>query len=129
MAETNDTNVGKVAWRDLTVPNAGEIREFYKSVVGWESSDVSMGTYSDFNMISPADGEAAAGICHARGANADLPAQWLIYVIVADVEASAARCRELGGEVVTGPRAMGEARLCVIRDPAGAVCALYQPPR
>jgi predicted enzyme related to lactoylglutathione lyase len=129
MGESSEVNVGKVAWRDLTVADAGAIRDFYKDVVGWESSDVSMGTYSDFNMVCPADGEAAAGICHARGVNRDLPAQWLIYVIVADVETSAARCRELGGEVVVGPRAMGEARLCVIRDPAGAVCALYQPPR
>jgi len=127
MGDDSDINLGKVAWRDLTVPNAGEIQEFYKSVVGWESSEVEMDDYSDFNMISPGDGEAAAGICHARGNNAGLPPQWLIYVIVNDVVESAATCRELGGEVVVEPRAMGGGRFCVIRDPAGAVCALYQP--
>ena len=69
MSDEN-VNVGKVAWRDLTVRDAVEIRDFYKGVVGWESSAVEMDDYSDFNMISPSDGEAAAGICHARGTNA-----------------------------------------------------------
>jgi predicted enzyme related to lactoylglutathione lyase len=127
MSDDSDVNLGKVGWRDLTVPNAGEIRDFYKSVVGWESSEVEMGDYSDFNMISPGDGEAAAGICHARGNNAEIPPQWLIYIIVSDAAESATRCRELGGEVIVEPRAMGGGRFCVIRDPAGAVCALYQP--
>ena len=127
MSDEN-VNVGKVAWRDLTVPDAVEIRDFYKGVVGWESSAVEMDDYSDFNMISPSDGEAAAGICHARGTNAGLPPQWLIYIIVADADASAEKCTQLGGEIVSPPRAMGGGRFCVIRDPAGAVCALYQPP-
>ena len=66
--------------------------------------------------------------CHARGINADLPAKWLVYVVVADLESSLAECRRLGGAVVTGPKAMGQdARYAVIRDPAGAVLALYQP--
>lgn len=128
MSEPKNVNVGKVAWRDLTAPNASELRDFYAAVVGWQPSEVPMGDYNDFSMNAPEDGEAAAGICHARGANADLPPQWLIYVIVDDVERSAAKCRELGGSVLAGPRDMGQARICVIRDPAGAVCALYQPP-
>jgi len=27
---------------------------------------------------------------------------------------------------IDGPRSLGTGRFCVIRDPAGAVCALYQ---
>jgi predicted enzyme related to lactoylglutathione lyase len=75
------------------------------------------------------DGVATAGICHARGLNGDLPAQWLIYIVVEDVERSAAACVELGGQVLVAPRDMAGGRYCVIRDPAGAVCALYTPPR
>lgn len=57
-----------------------------------------------------------------------LPAQWLIYITVADLEASTRRCAELGGEVLAGPREMGgQGRVAVIRDPAGVVAALFQP--
>ncbi len=119
--------VGTIAWRDLTVPNADSIRAFYEQVVGWKSSPVDLGGYSDFEMLQPASGESVAGICHSRGSNAELPPQWLMYIIVADVDASATRCVELGGNVLVAPRPLSGGTFCVIRDPAGAVCALFQP--
>jgi predicted enzyme related to lactoylglutathione lyase len=122
--------VGRVAWVDLTVPDAVPVRDFYRHVVGWGSAEVVMGDYSDFNMLSPTSGEVAAGVCHARGVNAGLPPVWLVYVAVADLEASMDRCRELGGDVVAGPSGMGSyGRYCVIRDPAGAHLALFEPAR
>ena len=126
MSDVEDTKIGTLAWRELTVPDAEKIRDFYKDVVGWESQAVDMDGYSDFNMVAPGSGDPVAGICHARGTNASLPAQWLQYVVVDDLDRSAKRCVELGGAVIDGPRALGSGRFCVIRDPAGAVCALYQ---
>lgn len=123
----SETQFGAVAWRDLTVPNAAEVRDFYCRVVGWEFSEQPMGDYADFNILQPGTGDCVAGICHARGPNAKLPPQWLIYITVEDVDASAALCRQLGGSVLDGPRSMGSAKVCVIRDPAGAVAALCQP--
>jgi predicted enzyme related to lactoylglutathione lyase len=122
----DDPTVGSIGWRDLTVDDAEGVRDFYKSVVGWKSSPVDMGGYSDFSM-QDADGNVVAGICHARGANAGLPPQWLVYLVVADLGESIAACEEAGGEVVSGPRGAGEGRMCVIRDPAGAACALFEP--
>jgi hypothetical protein len=87
-----------------------------------------MGGYSDFSMMTPLSGKTVAGICYAQGVNADLPPQWLIYITVEDVDQSVARCIELGGKVITGPRELGEqGRFCVIQDPAGAVAALFAP--
>ena len=118
---------GTVAWTDLTVPDAEGIREFYQQVVGWTPEPVDMGGYSDFNMVAPGSGQPAAGICHARGPNAHLPAQWMVYIVVADLEESLAACRAGGGEVLAQPRSMGPgSAYAVIRDPAGAVAALYQ---
>lgn len=119
--------VGTIGWIDLTVADAPRIRDFYKEVVGWSAGDVDMGGYADFTM-SPPGGEAIAGVCHARGTNADLPAAWLMYVTVADVERSARRVVELGGKLRREIRPLSGGRYCVIEDPAGAVCALYQPP-
>jgi len=128
MSQSTGATVGAITWVDLTVANAVEVRDFYRAVAGWETSDVDMGGYNDFNMNQPADGKTVAGICHSRGPNADLPPQWLIYITVADIEQSAAQCRKLGGEVVAGPKGMGKlGRYCVVRDPAGAVAALFQP--
>ena len=117
--------IGKIVWRDLTVPEAERILDFYGDVVGWQAADHPMGDCADFDIRTPG-GETVAGICHARGANASLPPQWLIYVTVVSVEESAKRCRDLGGEVLDGPRPMGKTPFCVIRDPAGAVLALVE---
>ena len=54
----------------------------------------------------------------------NLPAQWLLYVNVDDIDSSLRRAVELGGHLINGPRKMGKNRFCVIRDPAGAVMAL-----
>lgn len=119
--------VGTVAWTDLTVPDAEEIRDFYARVVGWIPAPVAMGEYSDFNMTVPATGEPAAGICYARGVNADLPPVWLVYLVVENLGESLAGVRERGGEILAGPKRMGAgSSYAIIRDPAGAVAALYQ---
>ena len=119
-------STGTIGWIDMSVDNADEVRDFYKAVVGWGHDDVSMGDYADYSMTTPG-GDAVSGICHARGSNAELPGGWLIYITVADADASAAACEEHGGEVIVPVRGLAGGRFCVIRDPSGAVAALYQP--
>ena len=116
--------IGTIVWRDLTVENAAEIKDFYADVVGWEAEPHNMGAYDDFDIIAPGTSERVAGVCHARDSNANLPAQWLIYITVADVAESAKRCLARGGKILDGPRMMGASHFCVIQDPAGAVAAL-----
>jgi len=122
--EEKPSNIGRVEWMDLTVPDAGHLKKFYTSVVGWSSNDVDMGSYSDFNLNLPGTEDTIAGVCHSRGSNASIPSQWLIYVRVESVADSAEQCKKMGGEVLDGPRRMGGSYFCVIKDPAGAVMAL-----
>ena len=118
------SNIGRVEWIDLSVDDASRIKDFYCAIVGWSSTEVEMGSYNDFNINLPGTQDTIAGICHARGSNANLPSQWLIYVRVESVKASAAQCEKLGGKILDGPRRMGGSDFCVIEDPAGAVMAL-----
>jgi len=126
MSEDNSSEkkIGAIEWCDLTIDDASEVKDFYCQVIGWESSSVSMGDYDDYSMELPNSHDTVAGVCHARGSNSELPPQWLMYVRVASVEQSAERCKNLGGEVLAGPRSMGGSQFCVIKDPAGAVLAL-----
>ncbi|MFB3907645.1 MAG: VOC family protein [Candidatus Eisenbacteria bacterium] len=128
MSDENRPAAGSIAWCDLTVGDADTIRDFYAAVVGWKSKPHDMGGYADYEMQRPGAGDSSvAGICWARGVNADIPPQWMIYVVVADVEAAVRTCKERGGHAVTpikGDETSG--RACVIQDPAGAVLTLYQ---
>ena len=126
-------NIGQVLWTDLTVANAVDCRDFYHEVIGWSSEGVSMGDYEDFSMKATGprpdpmgDGSVVAGVCHAKGDNGDMPAQWIIYVGVEDLDASIAKAKQLGGKHVSKIRSYGKDRFSVIADPAGAVIGLYQ---
>ncbi|MCC6408604.1 MAG: VOC family protein [Planctomycetes bacterium] len=126
MAKKKKAAVGTVAWRDLTVKNADAVRDFYAKVVGWKVEALDMGGYSDYCMVPPKGKAPEAGVCHKRGGNAKIPSQWLMYVIVADLDASLRACKKNGGKQLTEVRASGDGTFAVIQDPAGAVLALYQ---
>ena len=129
MSEMPKPQVGTIGWHDLTVPNADEVRDFYAAVTGWKPQGLSMGDYEDYVMAAP-DGQGVAGVCHARGTNTGLPPQWLMYIVVDDVDESIRQCEQRGGKVLAGPKEVGGyGRYCVIQDPAGAVAALITPPK
>jgi len=119
------SQIGAIAWTDLTVERAEELRDFYAAVVGWRHEPVDMGGYSDFVMTTPS-GDGVAGVCHAQGTNEGLPAQWLIYINVESLDDSIEAVNARGGAVVAGPKSMGKHRYCVVRDPGGAVAALIE---
>jgi len=122
----DNATLGDIAWLDLTVENAGQIRDFYQQVIGWQVENVSMGEYNDYSMLNSGTQSAVSGICHARGSNADLPPMWLPYFLVGDVEQAARTVQSEGGTLVTEVKSMGKDKFVVIKDPAGAACALYQ---
>lgn len=123
-----DRPTGRIAWLDLTVPDAPATRDFYEAVIGWRGEEVAMRdgdeSYADYAVLGGA-GSATAGICHARGVNAGLPAVWLIYLPVADLEESLHRVEEEGGSVLRVVHGSdGKARYGVVSDPVGACFAL-----
>ncbi len=127
MTQGSEPQVGTIVWRDLTVTDASRVREFYSHVVGWRSVGQNMGEYEDYNMNLPGNDETVAGICHARGVNAKVPPQWLIYITVENLDTSMESCKKLGGKIIDGPRDMGNTRVCIIQDPAGAYAGLIGP--
>lgn len=111
---------GQITWHDLTINDAEGVSDFYKEVVGWEKVPVNIGDYNDYGMNIPGTEETVTGVCHARGANANIPPQWLMYVNVADLDASLEKVLNLGGKVIGEKRSWGEGHYCLIQDPAGA---------
>lgn len=116
--------VGSMGWMDIAVPDAGTLKDFYASVVGWKPEALSMGEYDDFVMKGE---DNAVGICHARGSNSHLPPVWMPYFIVADLDVALAECDKHGGKRLSEIRSYGPtARYCPIQDPQGAYCVLFQ---
>ncbi len=120
--------MGRISWLDLTVPDASATRDFYRQVVGWSVQNVEMEDggerYADYTMHGDG-GNPAAGVCHARGVNTDLPPVWMLYLPVGDLDESLRRVQEEGGRVVKTMQ--GEEGGCVyaaVQDPVGVYFAL-----
>lgn len=128
MCDADSKAMGAIGWADLTVADAEPVSGFYAAVTGWKVDEFDMGGYKDYVMSSPQTGRAIAGICHARGANANLPAQWLVYINVPDLDVAMAAVEAGGGKLIGEPKtAEGHGRYCAFQDPSGAVAALFTP--
>lgn len=125
---TDINQLGRIGWVDLTVGPAVQVRDFYQAVVGFDIRPVDMGGYEDFCLVPKGGADPVAGVCHARGPNAEVPPVWLVYFVVADVAAAARTTQERGGRILIAPRPLSGGQFAVIADPAGAICALFQHP-
>lgn len=118
---------GSIGWFDLTVDDADGVRDFYSKVVGWKHDAVSMGEYSDYNMMRPGSDNPVAGICHRRGMNEQVPRGWMLYIVVEDLDKSLEEVKSGGGKLLGEPRGSAEhGRYCPVEDPAGNAVMLFQ---
>ena len=62
-----------------------------------------------------------------RSTEPKAPPMWLPYVAVDDCDASAAKAKTLGAQVVTGPQDIpGVGRFAILVDPLGAAIAIMR---
>jgi predicted enzyme related to lactoylglutathione lyase len=122
---------GAFCWNELATTDLDAAQNFYKALLGWEIKEGSApGGGMRYNEIvvggQHVGGMYASGECGGEGGDAPhMPPQWRSYVAVDDVDASAAKTKELGGKVCVEPMDIpGVGRFCVISDPAGAVISL-----
>jgi predicted enzyme related to lactoylglutathione lyase len=129
MARVDRHAPGEFCWLELGTTDQNAAKEYYGRLFGWEAADFPMGpagVYTIFRL----DGAAAAAtytLMEDQKA-AGVPPHWLLYVSVQSADMAAARAKELGGAVLGGPFDVGEnGRMAIIRDPQGAVFAVWQP--
>jgi uncharacterized protein len=111
-------------WLDLTVADADRLATFYEHVLGWQRQGLDMGGYEDYVMNL--GNESVAGLCHARGDNADIPGVWMPYFTVENFDAALDALRENEGRVVGAIRGQTPRRVCIVADPAGTHFALAE---
>lgn len=113
---------GYLAWNDLQTSDPSPAADFYAALLGWEMEPIEQDGNLVYVTIKNA-GSSNGGIMPSQ--NGGLP-YWLPYFTVASSEDALAKARELGGEVLAGPLDIGNGRISVLRDPQGAVFAVYE---
>ncbi len=123
MAEHPDYPLNTFCWNELATSDAGAAKKFYTELFGWKltEGDVTPMVYSEI----VAGERHIGGIYQKREEQAGMPSQWMAYVAVEDVDASARRVEELGGKLHMPPCDIPKVgRFCIIADPTGATLAM-----
>lgn len=115
---------GTPCWVDLMVPDVQAARDFYATLFGWQMQDTAeeAGGYT----IAALAGRPAAGLA-STPPGSDMPAAWTTYLAVDDLDATAAKVTDCGGQLFMEPMdVMRAGRMAVAADPTGAVFGLWQ---
>lgn len=122
-----DPPVGHFCWYDLNTTDWEGARAFYGELFGWGESgsmDSPGGTYWMFKSQS---GDRTVGGLSNMAATMNVPAHWLCYITVADLDAALEQLKAAGGQVHNGPMEVpGGDRIAHCMDPQGAAIALHQ---
>jgi predicted enzyme related to lactoylglutathione lyase len=115
---------GRFLWNELHTPDPAASLAFYEKVVGFEHRAMPMG--DDVYHIVGKGGVDRGGATHHL--EPGTPAHWLPYVVADDPDATLARARKLGGQILMPAIAIpGVGRFGVLQDPTGAVIAAMNP--
>lgn len=111
-----------LVWNELQTRDPETARAFYGKVFGWQER-TNEGGYVMFHDA----GRVHCGALNLDESVGDAPSHWLVYFLVEDVDAMAARVTELGGRVLHGPFQPSDiGRMAVVQDPQGAVFAMIR---
>jgi predicted enzyme related to lactoylglutathione lyase len=115
---------GTPCWADLGAPDIAKAREFYSDVFSWavQPGGPETGGYS----VAELNGRGVAGVGPKMGPP-EAPTMWMTYLATSDANATAAKIKAAGGQVVTEPTDVVDVgRMAVAVDPAGAVFGVWQ---
>ena len=124
---THGGPLGQVVWPELHTPDVPAAVAFYGGLFGWKTIPAS-GTESA-QYVEWVDGERHFGGILPMGGPEwqGVPPHWMIYVTVADCDASASKAKQLGGSVCVPPTDVPNVgRFAVINDAQGASFSLIQ---
>lgn len=110
---------GSFCWNELATRDLEGAGRFYSEVFGWD--------------VAPLDGPSPHPMALVKNQgrmNGDMilmneqwegiPANWMVYLAVEDCDATAAKVKELGGQVHVPPTDIPPGRFSVCADPQGA---------
>jgi predicted enzyme related to lactoylglutathione lyase len=119
-----ESNTGRFVWYELLTTDPAAAKAFYPEVVGWRTQPWE----NDYTMWVSEQGPVG-GVTQIPDAAKKLgaPPYWQANIQVADVDASVAKVKQLGGAIYHIETVPTVGKLAVIADPQGAVIAVFTP--
>jgi|ERR1700678_1030026 uncharacterized protein len=119
---------GTLCWADLSTPDTKRASDFYAGLFGWQ---LITDPKDPSGYVHIKNGEQhIGGIPPASYRQPGVPAHWMAYFQVDDVDATANKAKEVGAKLHLPPMTMeGVGRMSVIADPQGAAFSIFKSAR
>jgi uncharacterized protein len=119
---------GTLVWADLSTPDVKRAAEFYSTLFGWQ---VAADPKDTSGYLHIKNGEHfIGGVPPSSYRQPGVPPHWLAYFLVDDVDATAAKAKQMGANLHLPPMTVeGVGRMSVIADPQGATFAIFKSAR
>ncbi|MEU9286067.1 VOC family protein [Streptomyces sp. NPDC048275] len=112
---------GALGWVELMTRAPDRATEFYTTVFGW-----SLSASEDYPQWGIAGADFGGMVTMGEHFPHEVPAHWLPYFAVEDVDDTAAATVGAGGSMLMEPTSVPEGpRIAVLRDPQGALFGIY----
>ena len=113
--------VGVFCWETLNAKDPAAAMKFYTEVVGWT---VGSGPGNEMRVFNA----GAAQVADVETAPPNVPAHWLLHVVVEKLDDARSRAEKLGAKVLMGEIKVPKiGRMAIIADPLGAAVSLFEP--
>jgi predicted enzyme related to lactoylglutathione lyase len=110
---------GTVSWNELNTRAVQESLAFYETVSDLHGVRQEFGENGYYELQLPG-GRRVAGLLPMVGEMWEgIPNHWMVYFAVDDADATAERCKQLGGRVEVPPTDIPPGRFSVLSDPHG----------
>jgi predicted enzyme related to lactoylglutathione lyase len=117
----SDTPLGRFVWFDLMTTDPRSAQPFYGSVAGWGTEPFP--GPMEYTMWTREGAPLGGSMPVPSG---DIHPHWLAYVSTPDTDATVARAKALGAQVMVEPADIPTVgRYAVLTDPQGVVFAVY----
>ena len=119
---------GTVHWSELMTHDLEAAKAYYISVCGWQINGIPMPDGSTYYLGMKGE-TPMAGMMQMNGPQYEgIPAHWMTYLAVDDVDAAVQQTRDAGGEVLQDSFDVGGVgRIAILKDPTGAAIGFMTP--
>ena len=122
---------GQFCWMELATTDLEVCKTFYAEMFGWEfkgspNAETKV-EYPEFGFPNSYPMGGMMKMSPEMYGGHTPPPHWGSYIAVDDCDASAAKCKELGGKVCAEPFEIPNVgRMSVVQDPTGATFSLIK---
>ena len=119
---------GALCWAELDTTDMKSAEKFYTGLFGWGAKRGGEAANETPYTEWQRDGQSIGGMMTIPKEWGPVPPNWLVYFMVADVDATAKKASSQGGQVIVPPTDIPKTgRFAVIQDPQHATFAIFKP--